>query len=333
MSGPRRRPLGRRRHPAALPIPSSLGGICGSRRREGAFAAISLLGMAVALGLFAPASLVRAATLATPVPAAALAPPAGQPAVPPAPVRWVTDPTGFLSPGVRQELDARLEQVQARTGHQVLVWIGSTLGGEAIEDFAVRAFGAWRVGRKGIDDGLVIFLFPADRKVRFEVGYGLEGQLPDVIASRIIRDVMTPRLRAGDHDGAVVHGVEATLAILDGQPWSRAIDAQAAGTDLTAGAPGAAAPEAPGEPGAYAPRASPGAGRPQVHHGLLYSVVKGILIVAVLLFLITHPSIALWLLLSFSGGGRGGGGWSGGGGGGFSGGGGRSGGGGASGSW
>jgi uncharacterized protein len=296
-------------------------------------AAISLLVMAVALGLCAPAPLVRAATLATPVAAAPAPVPApGQPAVPPAPVRWVTDQAGFVSPGVRQELDARLEQVQARTGHQVLVWIGTTLGSEPIEDFAVRAFAAWRVGRKGIDDGLVIFLFPADRKVRFEVGYGLEGQLPDVIASRIIRDVMAPRLRAGDHDGAVVHGVEATLAILDGQPWSRAIDAQAAGTDLTAGAPGAA-PETPGEPGAFAPRASPGAGRPQVHHGLLYNVVKWILIVAVLLFLITHPSIALWLLLSFSGGGRDGGGWSGGGGGGFSGGGGRSGGGGASGSW
>jgi uncharacterized protein len=248
---------------------------------------------------------------------------------PPAPSRWVTDNAGLLSPGVRETLDQRLREHQARTGHQVLVWIGSSTGGEPLEDFTVRAFAAWRVGRKGIDDGLVIFLFAADRKVRFEVGYGLEGTVPDAIASRIIQDVMVPRLKAGDAGGAVTHGVDATLAVVDGQPWSQAIDAQAAGTDLTAGAP-----EAPGEPGAFAPRASPGAGRPQVHHGLLYNVVKWILILAVLLFLVTHPSLAFWLLLSLSGrDGGGGGGFGGGGGGGFSGGGGRSGGGGASGSW
>jgi uncharacterized protein len=246
--------------------------------------------------------------------------------VPPAPTRWVTDTAGMLSPGVRESLDQRLREYQARTGHQVLVWIGASTGAVPLEDFTVRAFAAWRVGRKGIDDGLAIFLFAADRKIRFEVGYGLEGTVPDAIASRIIRDVMVPRLKAGDADGAVLHGVAATLAVVDGQPWSSAIDAQAAGTDLTAGAP-----EAPGEPGAFAPRGQPGSRRPQVHHGLLYNVIKWILIVGVLLFLITHPSLAFWLLMSLSG--RDGGGGGGGGGGGFSGGGGRSGGGGASGSW
>jgi uncharacterized protein len=279
---------------------------------------------------------------------------AAAPAPPPAPTDFVTDNVGLLSPRVRENLDQRLREVQARTGHYVGVWIGSSTGGEPLEDFTVRTFAAWRVGRKGIDDGLVIFLFAADRRIRFEVGYGLEGTIPDAISSRIIQDVMAPRLKAGDADGAVIHGVDATLAVLDGQPWSRAIDAQAAGTDLTAGAPGAA----PEPPGAFAPRGPPGARRPQVHHGLLYNVIKWILIVAVLLFLITHPSLAFWLLMSLSGrdggggfggggggggfsggggrsGGRGGGGGAGGGGGGggFWGGGGRSGGGGASGSW
>jgi len=251
---------------------------------------------------------------------------------PPAPTRWVTDEVGFLSPGVREELDERLRAYQARTGHQVLVWIGGSTGVEPIEDFAVRAFAAWRVGRKGIDDGLAIFLFADDRKVRFEVGYGLEGQVPDAIASRIIQEVIVPRLKAGDHDGAVVHGVEATLGVVDGQPWST-IEAQAAtGTNL-GGAPGAAAPEqsSPEQP---APGAAGGAARPPVHHTLLGTIFKGILIVAVLLFLITHPRLAFFLLMSLSSGGRNGGGFGGGGGGGgFSGGGGRSGGGGASGSW
>lgn len=254
------------------------------------------------------------------------------PPVPPAPAHWVTDEAGFLSPGVGAALDARLRDYQARTGHQVVVWIGGSTGGVPIEDFTVRAFAAWKVGRKGLDDGLAIFLFALDRKVRFEVGYGLEGQVPDAIASRIIGEVMVPRLKAGDHDGAVTHGVEATLAVVDGQPWST-IEAQAAtGTNL-GGAPGAAAPEqsSPEQP---APGAAGGAARPPVHHTLLGTIFKGILIVAVLLFLITHPRLAFFLLMSLSSGGRNGGGFGGGGGGGgFSGGGGRSGGGGASGSW
>jgi len=222
------------------------------------------------------------------------------PAVPPAPTHWVTDEAGFLSPGVRAALDARLRAYQARTGHQVVVWIGGSTGGVPIEDFTVRAFAAWKVGRKGLDDGLAIFLFAVDRKVRFEVGHGLAGKIPDAIASRIIGEVIVPRLEAGDYDGAVTHGVDATMAVIDGQPWSTI-----------------AAPEARGEPG------------PAVQHGLLRHILIGILIAAVLLFLITHPSVALSLMFDVlvDGviGGRGGGG--------FSGGGGRSGGGGASGSW
>ena len=83
------------------------------------------------------------------------------------------------------------------------MWIGQTTGGMPIEDWAVRAFAAWRVGRKGIDDGVALFVFADDRKVRIEVGYGLEDRVPDAVASRIIGDRSIPRLRAGDRDGAV----------------------------------------------------------------------------------------------------------------------------------
>src|SRR5262245_14287220 len=93
-------------------------------------------------------------------------------ATPPSPARLVTDGAGFLSPATREELDQRLERYARDTGHQVLLWIGQTTGGEPIESWAVRAFAAWRVGRQGMDDGVAVFILAADRRVRIEVGYG-----------------------------------------------------------------------------------------------------------------------------------------------------------------
>ena len=80
-------------------------------------------------------------------------------AAPPSPARWVTDEAGFLSAGAREALDARLGAYQQQSGHQLLLWIGHTVGEMAVEDYTVRTFAAWRVGRKGIDDGLVLFIF------------------------------------------------------------------------------------------------------------------------------------------------------------------------------
>src|SRR5262249_33567787 len=223
----------------------------------------------------------------------------------PATTRWVTDAAGFLSPSARAEIDARLEAVERATGHQVVVWIGDTIGTAPLDDWAVRTFAAWKVGRKGIDDGLAMFILAADRKIDIEVGYGLEGQVPDAIAARVIRDVMTPRLRAGDRDGAVRAGVDALLAAIGAKD--------------------------------VAPFASPPAAerRPAVPPGRLR--FYGILALAFLVLLVTNPRMAMYFLWAIVSGGRGGGGgWSGSsgeGGGGFSGGGGRSGGGGARGSW
>ena len=78
----------------------------------------------------------------------------------------------------------------------MLVWVGTTTDGEPIEDFAERAFEAWKVGRAGLDDGVVLFVFADDRTVRIEVGYGLEPVLPDAICSRIITERITPLLKA-----------------------------------------------------------------------------------------------------------------------------------------
>jgi len=179
--------------------------------RAAALAALAMLA-AVAVAAAAPA----AAAPAVAAPAAAPAP------VPPSPTRWVEDHAGFLSPATRATLDARLEGYERATGHQVVIWIGKTLGGAPLDDWAVRTFAAWKIGRKGLDDGIAMFVLADDRLIDIEVGYGLEDRVPDAIASRIIREVMAPRLRAGDPDGAVTAGADAVLAAIEGRPWTGA---------------------------------------------------------------------------------------------------------------
>ena len=250
------------------------------------------------------AALVAAAALFAAAPSRA-----AEPVLPPPPQSWVTDTVGYMSPGGREALARQLEDYERRTGHQVLVWIGATTGGAPIEEFAVKAFEKWKVGRAAKDDGLVFFLFTEDRKMRIEVGYGLEDKVTDLQAGRIIREVVAPRLQADDRDGAVTAGATAILSTID------------AGGSETAAAP----PPASEAPPYRAARPLTAAQK------VLFAVVG----LGLLLLLVTNPSLAVWLLLNMlsSGGGRGGGFSGGSGGGGWSGGGGRSGGGGASGSW
>jgi uncharacterized protein len=233
--------------------------------------------------------------------------------IPGPPAHFVTDTAGFLSSTTRDELDRRLEAFDKSSGHQVLLWIGRTTGETPIEDWGVRAFAAWRVGRKGLDDGIVLFIMADDRKVRIEVGYGMEDRIPDARAASIIRERIVPRLRQGDRDGAARAGIDAILT--------------------ATGGPAGAVPQ---RPPALAAR-----GWGQLALFLLLGIVA-------LGFLGTHPGLAVLLLTNlassrgtnrgsgtFRGPGGGFGGFGGGGfsGGGFSGGGGRSGGGGATGSW
>jgi uncharacterized protein len=121
-----------------------------------------------------------------------------------------------MSPAAAARLNSQLEQYEKSTGHQLLVYIGQTTGDAPIEDWAVRAFANWKVGRKGIDDGLVLFIMAADRKLRIEVGYGLESVVPDAMASRVINDVIVPRIRADDRDGAVTAGMDAVMSVIGG---------------------------------------------------------------------------------------------------------------------
>jgi uncharacterized protein len=223
--------------------------------------------------------------------------------IPPAPARWVTDTAGFLSPGAAQRLDGELEAYERATGHQLIVWIGATTGDTPTEEWTIKAFEKWKVGRKGLDDGLVLFVFPQDRKVRIEVGYGLEDVVPDAIASRIIYDGMIPLIQKGENDAAVEGGVKALIAVTGGQAGSGEVSPQDDAARLRQAA------------------------EPMQHLSLGQMILLGILAIAFLILLVTHPGLALWLLFSILSGGRGGGG------GGFSGGGGGGGGGGATGSW
>jgi uncharacterized protein len=216
--------------------------------------------------------------------------------IPAAPTAYVTDRAGFLSPPAAASLEQRLGAYERGTGHQVWVWIDRTTAPVPLEDWTVRAFDKWRVGRKGLDDGVVLFLFSDDRKVRIEVGYGLEGLIPDARAGRIIQSDIVPRIRAGDRDGAVNAGVDALMAAIGGTPDTGA----------------------------------PAAGKPSAVRGIVS--ILGFIIVLILVM--KHPWLLLFMGGGGRGGGFGGGGFGGGGGGGFGGGGGgRSGGGGASGSW
>jgi uncharacterized protein len=134
---------------------------------------------------------------------------AATPLTPPSPTHWVNDPEGLVSPSTRDGLDARLANFERTSGHQVVLWLGSSTNGEPIDSFAERAFKAWKVGRAGLDDGVVLFVFMKDRTVRIEVGYGLEAALPDLVCARIIREQLAPKLAAGDLDGALTAGVDA----------------------------------------------------------------------------------------------------------------------------
>jgi len=176
-----------------------------------------------------------APVLALAVAAFAASAPPDKNAVLAAPTRWVTDHAGFLSEATREALDRRLESVERSTGHQIVVWIGKSNGGQPIEDWAARAFQAWGVGRKKLDDGAAIFVLADDRKVRIEVGYGLEHRLTDLKAAQIIRERFLSRMQGRDRDGAVfVRRSLAAIATTAGALFlAVAIDRVALATHIT----------------------------------------------------------------------------------------------------
>jgi len=137
-------------------------------------------------------------------------------AVPPLSGR-VVDQTGTLSSGDIASLTQKLKDLETRKGSQVAVLIVPTTQPETIEQFSIRAAEAWKVGRKKIDDGALLVVAKDDRKLRIEVGYGLEGSLTDVTANRIINEIIVPKFRTGDFSGGIDAGVDRIIAVIDGE--------------------------------------------------------------------------------------------------------------------
>jgi uncharacterized protein len=138
-------------------------------------------------------------------------------AIPPLQSR-VTDLTGTLSAQQRSALEQTLAEFEARKGSQIAVLLVPTTQPETVEQYAVRVEEQWKLGRKGVDDGVLILVAKDDRRLRIEVGYGLEGVLPDAAAKRIIEDDITPRFKQGDFYGGIRAGVDRVMRTIEGEP-------------------------------------------------------------------------------------------------------------------
>lgn len=230
--------------------------------------------------------------------------------MPPAPAGRVNDYAGLLRPPDRERLESRLAERERATGAQVVVAIFRSLEGQSLEDFSIRLAQQWRIGQKSLDNGVILLVFVDDRKVRLEVGYGLEPVIPDIVAGALIRETLAPRFREQRYAAGIEAATDAIYARISGQPGAKTSTARrgrGAPTDV--------------DPSTL----------------LLMLLIFGVLGVAILSAMRNASRRGY---TAGPGGWRsyppifyGGGGWSGRGGGGFSGGGGRFGGGGASGSW
>src|SRR5882724_3999315 len=137
-------------------------------------------------------------------------------AVPPLVGRLV-DQTGTLSSDDVASLQQTLRDFEARKGSQIAVLIVPTTAPETIEQYSLRVAETWKIGRKKIDDGALLVVAKNDRKLRIEVGYGLEGALTDVTSKRIIDEIITPRFRSGDFSGGISAGVDRIIGVIDGE--------------------------------------------------------------------------------------------------------------------
>jgi uncharacterized protein len=129
----------------------------------------------------------------------------------------VVDQTGTLAASDIASLTQQLKDLETRKGSQIAVLIVPTTDGEAIEQFSLRVAEAWKIGRKKIDDGALLVIAKNDRRLRIEVGYGLEGALTDVTTKRIIDEDITPKFKAGDFAGGVSAGVNRMVRIAEGE--------------------------------------------------------------------------------------------------------------------
>ncbi|MBK8882748.1 MAG: TPM domain-containing protein [Bacteroidales bacterium] len=134
----------------------------------------------------------------------------------------VNDNAQIISESTRKTLTETLKEHEARTTNQIVILTISSLEGESIEDYANKVFNEWKLGQKGKDNGILMVVVPQERRMRIEVGYGLESTMTDLSASRIIREIITPRFRDRDYDGGISEGALAIISILDGKALPQA---------------------------------------------------------------------------------------------------------------
>jgi uncharacterized protein len=134
----------------------------------------------------------------------------------------VVDQAEILSATARERIGDMLQAHERATGNQIAVLTINGMGAESVEDFAVRVFERWKLGKRDKNNGVLVLVAPSERRMRIEVGYGLEGTLTDVAADRIIRNLMTPRFREGNYDVGVEAGVTAVIQILEGRQQAAA---------------------------------------------------------------------------------------------------------------
>src|SRR5262249_43035871 len=133
----------------------------------------------------------------------------------------VNDLAKILTAEKTQQLEERLRQFERETSHQIAVLTIPSLEGEPIENFGIRVAEEWQIGQKGAANGVILIVAQKERKIRIEVGRGLEGILPDVIASQIIREVIAPRYREGDYSGGIEAGIDSILKVTRGEVISK----------------------------------------------------------------------------------------------------------------
>lgn len=129
----------------------------------------------------------------------------------------ITDLTGTLTPAQVSELDAMLKRFESASGSQIAILIIPTTKPEEIEQYSIRVVDQWKLGRKGVDDGILLLVAKDDKKVRIEVGYGLEGAIPDAIAKRIIEEQIIPHFKNDDFYGGINVGVDTMIRIIGGE--------------------------------------------------------------------------------------------------------------------
>lgn len=144
----------------------------------------------------------------------------------------VTDLTNTLSQAEQASLEAKLTAFEQKKGSQIVLLIVPSTQPEDIAQYSIRVVDKWKLGRKKADDGLLILVAKNDRKIRIEVGYGLEGAIPDLTTKRVISEVVAPKFKQGDFYGGLDAGVDKLIALVDGEPLPAPDRAASSGMDI-----------------------------------------------------------------------------------------------------